>query len=498
MTIPASTIVSINPQVVSAGGNSLAMNGLVLTQDAAVPIGTVKSFATAQAVADFFGASSNEYAWAVVYFQGRNNATAYPSSLLFAQYNTAAVAAYLRSASLATMTLAQLQALSGVLTLTVDGTPFTSSTINLAAATSFSNAATIIQAAFTTPNFTVSYDAQRAAFKFTSNTTGATSTITFATGTLSAALYLTAATGAETSQGADIAVAATFMNNVIGQTQNWGIFSTLWLASDADKLALAAWVNGQNERYCFVNWDDNVLALSTPDTTTAQAQIIAASYSGIAGVYCDATLDPTGLAAAMILGIAASIDWARTNGRITFAFKYTDGVPVSITDQTYAANLEANGYNFIGQWATANQGFSFFYPGAISGSYSFIDEYVNQIYLNSQFQLFLMDLLTALGSIPYNDTGYGYVAAALQDPINSALNFGSIVPGVSLSAVQIAEVNAAAGTLIDGVLSKRGWYLQVKDPGATVRAARGTPIVNFWYMDGGSIQKISMPSILVQ
>src|SRR5574340_1138687 len=199
MSIPASQIVSIHPSVLSAGGNALALNGMILIQDTSIPIGTVRQFVTASDVSDWFGASSNEYAWAAKYFSGRNNATAYPGALYFAQYPETAVAAYLRGGSTGAMTLTQLQALSGVLTLTVNGVAATSSTINLAAATSFANAATLIQAGFTTPNFTVSYDAQRKAFKFTSSTTGVASTITVATGTLSAGLLLTAATGAVTS-----------------------------------------------------------------------------------------------------------------------------------------------------------------------------------------------------------------------------------------------------------------------------------------------------------
>jgi len=496
--IPASDIVQIIPNVISAGGNALAMNGLVLTTGTAVPIGSVSSFTSAADVGTFFGTASSEYKWAVKYFAGRNGATAYPGEMLFAQYNVAAVSAYLRGGNISSLTLAQLQALSGSLTITVDGSPFTAAAINLATATSFSNAATIIQAGFTTPNFTVSYDAQRGGFVFTSNSTGATSTITFCTGTLSASLLLTAATGAVLSQGADIAVPATFMDALVAVTQNWGVFSTLQLVADAHKTGLAAWTSGQSNRYAFVNWDSAVAAKTVPDVTTAQSTIISNSYAGIVGVFCDGTLDPDALAAAMVLGIAASINWSATNGRITFAFKFTDGVPVSITSQADATALEANGYNYVGQWATANDGFSFFYPGTITGAYTFIDEYINQIYLNSQFQLSLMTLLTSAGSIPYNDAGYTRISASLQDPINQGLNFGSIVAGVTLSSSQVAAVNAAAGKAIDSTLNTRGWYLQVKDPGATVRAARGTPIVNFWYMDGGSVHQISMPSYLVQ
>ena len=36
------------------------------------------------------------------------------------------------------------------------------------------------------------------------------------------------------------------------------------------------------------------------------------------------------------------------------------------------------------------------------------------------------------------------------------------------------------------------------DPGATVRAERGTPTCNFYYTDGGSIQRIVMTSTAIQ
>lgn len=225
MSIPASQIVQVTPGVINAGGNALAMNGVMLTQNTAVPIGTVMPFATAASVGAFFGLSSTEYQLASVYFSGRNNGTQTPGSLFFVQYPEAAVSAYLRGASLGGMTLTELQALSGTIVLSVDGTQFTSSSISLSAATSFSNAATIIQAGFTTPTFSVTFDPIRNAFVFTATATGATSTITAATGTLATSLNLTTTAGAVLSQGAAAASAATFMSGVMTQTLNWASFS---------------------------------------------------------------------------------------------------------------------------------------------------------------------------------------------------------------------------------------------------------------------------------
>ena len=80
------------------------------------PIGTALSFPSALSVANWFGANSNQAALAAIYFNGFAGATQLPNALLFTQYNAAAVAAYLRGGSIAGLTLAQIQALTGTIT----------------------------------------------------------------------------------------------------------------------------------------------------------------------------------------------------------------------------------------------------------------------------------------------------------------------------------------------------------------------------------------------
>ena len=492
MSIPASAIVQINPGVIGGGGSALVLNGVILTNSAAVPIGAAQPFASATAVAAFFGPSSPEAALATIYFGGFDNSTVKPGNLLFAQYAAAPVAAYVRSGSVAGLTLAQLQALSGTLIVTIDGTLKTSSAINLSAATSFSSAATIIAAAFTSLGGTVTYDSVRGAFVFTSATTGVTSTIGFCSGTLATGLNLTSATGAVTSQGAIASTPAGAMAAITAATLNWAAFMTTFEPVIADKLAFAAWVNGQNNRFAYVEWDTDITATASGNTTSFGAQLVANNSSGSVPIYGNASH------AAFVLGSIASIDFARTNGRITFAFKAQSGLVASVTDQTVAANLIANGYNFYGAYATANQGFVFLYPGLVSGNYKFLDEYVNEIWLNNQLQLALVSLLAAVTSVPFNNQGYSLIDAACMDPINAAINFGAMRPNVPLSSSQAAQVNNAAGAAIDTVLSSRGWYLQIKPATAQVRAARGTPPCTLWYMDGGSVQAITLASIVIQ
>jgi len=145
-TIPAGMIVEVLPSVLNAGGNALVLNGLALTQSTRVPINTVLSFPQAVAVGQFFGLNSTEYAGAQVYFNSYNNSTQKPGALLFAQYNTDAVAGYLQSGNVSALGLAAIKTMSGSLTLTVDGYTWTDGALDLSTSTSFSAAAALIQA----------------------------------------------------------------------------------------------------------------------------------------------------------------------------------------------------------------------------------------------------------------------------------------------------------------------------------------------------------------
>jgi hypothetical protein len=106
-----------------------------------------------------------------------------------------------------------------------------------------------------------------------------------------------------------------------------------------------------------------------------------------------------------------------------------------------------------------------------------------------------MVLLTTVKSLPYNNNGYGMIRGACLPVITQALNFGSIQPGVALSASQAASVNAAAGVAIDTTLENVGWYLQIQPASPQVRGNRTSPPMTFWYTDGGSIQKLNLASI---
>ena len=173
-TIPASEIVSVQPNVLAAGGIGLNLTAVIVTESTRAPIGEVVSFARASDVAAYFGPASVQAAMSAVYFQGFSTSTVKPGSLGFWQYTPAAVAAYLRGGNVAnSLTVAQLAALApNTLTVVMDGYTHTSGSINLSATTSYSGAATTINSAFSTEPTEASVTASIGGTFATSTTTG--------------------------------------------------------------------------------------------------------------------------------------------------------------------------------------------------------------------------------------------------------------------------------------------------------------------------------------
>lgn len=572
MTIPASQIANVVPSVLSAGGNALQLVGMILTQNTRVPIGTVANFTSLVAVQNYFGAGSREAAIAAQYFPGYIGATVIPASINYTQYPLTAVGAYLRGGSAAGLTLAQLQAINGSLSISINGS-VQSGTINLAAATSFSNAASLIgqtlgiqgpqeavvngSIAGTTLTVTsvvsgtltvggvlsgtgvvagtyivgfisgaggagtyqvstsqtvaaqqitaalpaVTYDSVSGAFVVSSPTVGALSTIAYGSGTTASALFLTQAAGAVLSQGAAAAVPGTFMTALTLLTTNW---ATFMLAFDPDagalpatqKLAFAAWNSQQNGEFAFVCWDtDQSPDVANPATASLGYLInVVNNYGGTILIN-----DPTGyLVAGAFCGWAASINFSAINGRTTLAGRSFAGLQAGVTSPIAAANLSANGYNFYGAYATAAQQFLMAQKGVVSGPFAWADSYINQIWLNAQLQTALMVFMTTVNSAPYDPQGYAQIEAALSTVINQGLAFGAYDQNVVLTGLQINQINTLAGANIAPTLASRGWYLLILPTPPAVRAARGSPPMTFFYVDGGSIQQITLASVEVQ
>lgn len=350
----------------------------------------------------------------------------------------------------------------------------------------------------------VTYDSVSGAFVVVSGTTGAASTITVGSGAMATDLLLTAATGATLSQGAAANTSAGvsgFMNAVIATTMNWATFTadfdpdggsgSLW------KQAFAAWKNAQANRFGYVPFDTDPAPTTTLPATSSLGYVL--ENNGDSGTFPQWTPDATTgqEKTAFVMGAVASINFNQTGGRVTFAFKSQAGLAGDVTTATAAQNLLGNFYNFYGAYGAANQNFIWEQTGQCSGPFEWFDSYVNQIWLNNLCQNALLTMLGTVLSIPFNHAGASLIYQTLATPIAAGLSFGAFAPG-TISAAQVAAVNAAAGANVAGALQTQGYYLQVLQQSSAIRGTRGPWSITLFYLDRGSVQSINLSSVMVQ
>lgn len=505
MAIPASELVRVQPRVLAGTGQDLAFNGLFLTENALAPVGTLLTFRDAASVSEYFGSVSNEAKAAAVYFGGYNNSFLKPAQLYMWRSHKNASAPFVRSAAFSSAKVKTLLddlkgITAGTFSATIGGTAISLSEVDLSGSDSISAALDIVTkkiaaidgASPAAAGVALSWNPVLRAFTLTAGAAGSTVAIANLSGTIPDALGLTS--GAVVSAGADAQDYASCLDEVCETTQNFVTYSTIAEADRADALALAGWSNTQyaaGNQFLYVYWSaDETLKTDKADETAAIA-IRDAEYTGTAGVYGDVRYP------AFLMGVAASIDWDRIDGAITTAFKAQSGLTANVQVKDDAANLIANGMNFMGNYASRNDNFILFQNGQMFGQWSWIDTYLNATWLNNALQVQILSGLELAGRVPYTEAGYTRIRAWVQDVVDRALTNGVIDRGVRLSETQKTELINEAGKDISTDLYNNGYVLQINDATAAVRQARISPSMSFWYTYGGSVHKINLPSTAV-
>lgn len=493
MAIPASRLVNITPRVISSGSTELELAGVLLTKNAIMPYPLLMGFTGQQAVGEYFGYDSDEYRLAVIYFLGFTNSSKKPNTLYFFRRADKAIAgALIGSQALGVTDLQKIT--EGRFTISVDGSPVTVADLNLSTAKTQSDIASLIQAKVT--GTTVSFNTNQKNYRIVSKTTGNDSSVTYATdgsnvealGTdVATALGLTAATGAVVSQGTAAMTPTQTMNAAIKQSENWVSFTTVYQPETAEAVELAAWSNSNPNKFLYCAYSMDASQVAGGDSSLP-GQLAFNNYDGTINTY------DNGEVSVFVMGCAASIDWNREQGAISWAFKTQSGLAPTATDDQVQASLLKNKVNFYGRYASRSEQFNIFYDGAMSGgSYGFVDVYINMIWLQNVMQTACLNGMQQTLRLPYVDRGYTMIKAWLTDPINRALTNGVIDPGVKLSEAQKAQLYQEAGEDISTELYTNGFVIRVTDPAPEVRATRGTPKISVWYTYGGSVNKIEFP-----
>jgi hypothetical protein len=502
MPVNMNRIINIIPTLVEATGSGYKESGLVLTTDQSLPYGKVYTFKSADDVKAYFGPQSPLFSAATVYFNGPDNKTKVPEELLISTFNKSTSKAWLRSAQVE-QTVTELKTISnGYITLVIDGVESLIEDIDFSGDASYTEMAATMQVAVAAVHsgYTVTYDLIREAFVITGTTAEeigyAVLTVTSSVGTdLATVLGFTATAGAVISEPfAGSKTIADIMDQVCLMTENWFSFTTDWEPLIADRLEFADW-NSQKysgRRFCYVAYDmdgaDLVSSSSADFATVAKA----AGYAAILPLYGNLSH------AMFVLGCGASVNRAETNGRYALAGKHQSGLTVTCDNTTDFDTLIAKGYSCYADFATAGNLYRWLQNGAILGDYKWFDALQGHVWLNDNIQVNCANLIDQVKAFPYNQMGYSMIDSALTQAANEAINNGVAVKGVVLSESQKTQIMAELGFDISDALFAAGFYNYIVSPTAAVRAERGSPIVRFYYNDGGVIQKIDVVSAAIQ
>lgn len=493
-TIPLNDDFNITPGVVSPAGTAVDANGLMLTDNELIPVGKVQSFYQEKEVSALTGSESKEFLAAQQYFNGYENSSVIPGELLMYRVVDSAVEGYLLSASLKGVALSTLKAIpAGTITLSVDGTSTTSTSIDLSSATSFSDIADKLETGIGDTKVSVEWLSVANRFIIRSATTGNNSEVSYASaGALATALKLTQATAAIVSPGSAAVSMTDMMDSITNVNQNWIPFESLVTLNEDQNTELCAWTNAQNNRYAFVYYETSAEATiaNNPDCFH-QKVVVANGYEGVFPVY------GSYLYGVMALAYSASINFARANGRVSFKFRGFSGLAPNVSDLATAKALKSNGYNFYGSYGLNKTLKQYASDGAISGKFLWLDSFIDQVWINANLVSAYAELFTDNQSYSFNANGYGAVQAATIDPAELAVTFGAIQRGVTLDASQIRRVNNTVGKDISAILYSQGWYLYIPTQTGAARIDRELQGVIFYWVDGQLIQSISMASTAI-
>lgn len=413
------------------GGSSVAQReliGRVFTSNYLVPANRVVEFGGGKQnalalIADYFGVTSAEYAFANKYFDFETAANTAPQKLGFARYASADAPATLISGK--DLSLSAIQGITaGTLVITIDGTEESLTAINLSSATSMADVATALSGVLTTAESVV-YDEANGRFVISANS------ISAATGTVADVLKLTA-TNAILSEAATAKTPLETVSESAELSNNFFSYCFLDALTTSDIKAVAEWNDAQNVKY--------MASFGVAESNYAAIQDLVKDYDGVA-----LTLDKHAEHAEFApMSAFAAVNYDKPNSAMDVFYKQFDLTP-SVTSNAERYVYDPLRINYYGTTQQAGQAISFYQDGVLQGSIPSMTVYANEAWLKDSFITDVLNLRMGLDSLPANNTGKSLVMSALMNTINKALANGVVLAGKELTATQKAYITTITG-----------------------------------------------------
>lgn len=423
----------------------------ILTNNAAIPAGTVAEFTTLNDVGTMFGTDSEEYKRAAKYFGFVSKIITKAKKISFASYSSGSgVIPPSIVGGTALTTIATWKLITdGAVTIRVGNTSYAVGALDFSAAVALADVATAIQTklqATTSPAnaFTVTYDS--VGQKFNANFVGLTppSTVEIIPSTsgtdIADNLGWTTAKGMLTSPGS---VATTVLDYVIEADEisdNYGSFEFMGTALDLTTVeSIAAWNTAQNVKYQY-------LVPVTLANYTAWFEALK-SYSGTAlTIVNDTNTDFDEQIPGIILG---ATDYNLRNASQNYMFQQVPGYTPKVDSNTMANTIDSTTrVNYYGRTKNAGQNIEFYQNGYLCGVSTAplqMNVYANEQWFKAAATAQLMSTLLNLPIIPATDEGRAIVLGSMQDVIDRALYNGTIKAEKDLTVDQRAYVMQITG-----------------------------------------------------
>lgn len=418
----------------------------IFTANGLIPANTVLEFTSSESVNEYFGSASAESAIADKYFGFTNKYLNAPRKISFYRDDTDGAKPSVRGG--AKPVLATLQAIEdGSMSVSMGGTSYAISDIDLSSATSFSDIAAIIQTAirgntaggelWTSATFT--FDSVNQVFVLTGGLIGECTIVAPAAHTsgtdLSVSLGLNTTKNPILSQGTDAHSYTDLLNKSFNLSNNFGSFNLIDSLSSAEIEEVSQWTHGKNMQ-CMYS-----ARVTSVDYSTVQNAV--KDYNGVALTYDNYSTDS--LSWVIPMAVMASTDYDRIDGSVSFDYIQAAGTAVSVDSDSMYDNMDGKNINFYGATQQSGKQIAFYQHGVLQGSVKDMGVYANEVWIKDAMATAYLNYQLASNKWPANDSGVIIGRTVAQEILDRSLKNGVISVGKQLTDLQKAYISQVTG-----------------------------------------------------
>jgi len=433
------------------GGGSVVRQrdliGRIFTTNNLLPAGTIREFADAASVGDYFGTDSDEYKRAVFYFSWISPLIVRAKKISFARWVNAAIAPRIYGEKGDQALASYTSITAGAFSLTMGAFTYSLTSMDFSDAESLSDVAAVLQTKIRAQtgggalwtSATVTWNATRKSFDLVGGATGAAAiSVTAGTGGADVSEQLGWLSDVNTilAPGSGIETITDTLTDSTDVSNNFGSFLFMPTLTDDEIVEAATWNDLQNVLFQFMvrctssNASDLSTALIDFGGTALTLAPLAAEYPEMCPM----------------IALAAT-DYSRRNSVMNYMFKQFSLTP-SVTTTTDSDAYDLLRVNYYGRTQQAGQYIDFYQRGILMGEATDpVDQnvYGNEQWLKDAAGADLMELLVSLARVSANARGRSQIITTLQGVIERALFNGTISVGKPLNNTQKNYISELTG-----------------------------------------------------